>query len=233
MPSRPPGPTCGGAQRPVADDPRAEQRGGLLVVEAVGQDVGEALVHETALGVPSVDVPTGERRCGAEVLAPRAAVAAGAVGGGEPRDPDPLPDDEPRRPAPDGVDDSDDLVAGDDSVPTRCQVALGEVQVGAAHAAAPDPDPGLAGARQGIRALGEDERPRRDRPGPIDHPCAHRPSLARCPEPSPAVRAVSRGRAAVRSRAARAWSAGPHREPAVPRPVAPPSAGVAACGRRN
>ena len=60
----------GAQQRPVADDARAQQRRGLDVVERVGQRVGVVLVDHGVLGVAAVEVPAGEARVDAEVLAP-------------------------------------------------------------------------------------------------------------------------------------------------------------------
>jgi hypothetical protein len=45
------------------------------------------------------------------------------------------------------------LVAGHDTVPVPRQVARGDVQVGAAHPAGPDPDEHLARPRLGDRQL--------------------------------------------------------------------------------
>ena len=49
-------------QGPIADDPGAEQRRGLLVVDAVRKPVRVRLVDQTGVGVPAVDVPPGEGR---------------------------------------------------------------------------------------------------------------------------------------------------------------------------
>ena len=61
----------------------------------------------------------------------------------------------------DRVDDADDLVAGHDVGPPGRQVALGEVQVGAAHAAHRDADPDLARAGLRLGPLDERQRARR------------------------------------------------------------------------
>ena len=78
------------AQRPVADQPGAEQRRRLRVRIAVGDRQAEALVGDGQLGVAAVDVVAGEAGVVAEVLAAAAAVAALAVGPAEPGDADPL-----------------------------------------------------------------------------------------------------------------------------------------------
>ena len=55
-------------QRAVADDAGAQQRRGLLVVDGVGQPIGERLVDHAGIGVAAVEVPAGEPRVLAEVL---------------------------------------------------------------------------------------------------------------------------------------------------------------------
>ena len=59
------------------------------------------------------------------------------------------------------------------------QVTFGQVQVGAAHPATADPEQQLAGAGLGHRPLGELERARGHRPGLMDHPRAHGPTVGR------------------------------------------------------
>ncbi len=78
----------GPQQRPIADDARAEQRCGFDVVEGVGQRVGVGLVHQRVLGVAAVDVPPGETRVDAEVLASAHTEPAHATRVGQPGDAD-------------------------------------------------------------------------------------------------------------------------------------------------
>ena len=61
----------GPLQGAVADDAGAEQRRDLDVVERLGERVGVGLVDHGVLGVAPVDVPAGEARVEAEVLASR------------------------------------------------------------------------------------------------------------------------------------------------------------------
>ena len=85
----------GQAQRAVADDPRAQQRRGRAIAEAVGQRVDEVGARGAQLGVAAVDGPPGEvgiqctgsrgptgrsgsgRRCGAARRRRRAGRASG------------------------------------------------------------------------------------------------------------------------------------------------------------
>ncbi len=59
---------AGPAQGPVADDPGAEQRRGVVVGDRRRDAVGEALVDDGQLGEAAVGVPPGEGGRGAEVL---------------------------------------------------------------------------------------------------------------------------------------------------------------------
>src|SRR5215211_5903476 len=70
----------GEPERPVADQPRAQQRGGLEILVAFRDREAVALVHPRVLGVPAVAVVAREPGLVAEVLAPGAAVATGSVG---------------------------------------------------------------------------------------------------------------------------------------------------------
>ena len=81
---------AGQAQRPIADQPGAEQRRRLLVGIAGRQREAEALVGDRQLGVAAVDVVAGEAGAVAEVLAARAAVAALAAGPAQPGHADPV-----------------------------------------------------------------------------------------------------------------------------------------------
>ena len=77
------------AQRAVADQPGAEERRRLHVVEALRDRKAEALVRDDELRVAAVELVAGEARAVAEVLAP-AAVAALAAGPAEPGHANPL-----------------------------------------------------------------------------------------------------------------------------------------------
>src|SRR5205085_9610052 len=80
---------AGHRERPLSDESGAQERGRLKVRISLGHGKGVALVGDRVLRVPAVDVVTGEARAVAEVLQPRAAVAALAVSPPEPRHPHP------------------------------------------------------------------------------------------------------------------------------------------------
>ncbi len=156
-----------------------------------GSGVGVALVDDGQLGVAAVGVPSGERRVDAEVLVAAPAEPAPAARVAQPGDADPLADVEPRRSRPASLDGADDLVAGHDPWPVRREVALGEVQVGAADAAREtrtriSPRPGCGSARapnrSGPPAIGPAARPTTPaRPAPDPsvscHPSAQRQAV--------------------------------------------------------
>ena len=135
MPRRPPSGRSQRAECPVADDPRGQQRRRSYVSERLGYLVGEGLLDEDLIGVPSLEVPSGETRIEAQVLVPRDAEAAAAAGVTEPRDADRAADGEARTAGAARVDDADHLVTGRDAASTRRKVALSEVKVRATHAA--------------------------------------------------------------------------------------------------
>src|SRR5438046_10757394 len=95
------------AQGSIADDPRAEQGRGLLVVEGVGQPVGVVLVDDRVFGVATVVVPTREARAQAEVLVTTTAEPAHTAGVAEPGDPGTFAGSEAGCSLSDGVDHTD------------------------------------------------------------------------------------------------------------------------------
>ena len=82
----------GPTQRAVADDPGAQQRRRLGIVEHLGQGVGVALVDDRQLGVAAVGIPPGERRGDAQVLGAAPAEPAAPAGPAQPGDADALAD---------------------------------------------------------------------------------------------------------------------------------------------
>ena len=140
-------------QRPVADQPGAQQRRRLEVRVALRDREAVALVGDRQLRVAAVELVAGEAGPLAEVLAAGAAVAALAAGPAEPRDPDPLPGLEALRPLPRPLDGADDLVAGDERQLRLGQVAVDDVEVGAADAAGVHPHQHLPRPGLGVGQL--------------------------------------------------------------------------------
>src|SRR3954447_5718522 len=132
---------AGHAQGAGADQPGAQQRCGLEVGVA-GRDIeAVALVGDGELGVAPVDVAAGEPRAVAQVLAAAPAVLALAVGPAEPRHADP-----PVGPG----DRADDLVPDHERRARHVELAVDDVQVGAADAARVHLDQQLAGPGLGV-----------------------------------------------------------------------------------
>ena len=160
------------AQRPVADDPGAEEGGELVPRQPRRQGVGERFRHRCVLRIAAVCVPAREGGGQAEVLPALDTEPAGPVGPAQPGDAHARSHLESGGARPQGVDGSDDLVPGDRVGAVRWEVALGEVQVGTAHAAVRDPDPKLArpghrhGALHEAKGVAVDGTGGGDDPGP-------------------------------------------------------------------
>jgi hypothetical protein len=112
-------------QRPVPDQPRAQQRRSLQVLEAVGNRKTEPLIRDRPLGVPAIDVVSGEARKVAKVLAAGRAVPALATRPAQPRNAQPAP----------VIGLADDLVAGDQRHLRAVELPVDDVQIGPANAA--------------------------------------------------------------------------------------------------
>src|SRR5581483_1878149 len=130
----------GPTERPVADDPSAEQRRGFQVAEPAGEANAEPFGNGDPVGVPAVDGPSGEPGALAEVLLAASAVRADATRPVQPGDTYPVADLEPGAVGSDRVDGPDHLVPGDDGQDRQVEVPLDDVQVGAAAGAGVDPD---------------------------------------------------------------------------------------------
>jgi hypothetical protein len=120
----------------------------VLIVDACRQGVSERLVNEAEVGVAAVRVPSGKGWRGTEILCTAAAKPAAAVGAAKPRDADPVTDGKPTGAIPEGIDDADYLMARCDVGALGAQIALGQVQVSPADAAAGDPYPDLPAKRR-------------------------------------------------------------------------------------
>jgi hypothetical protein len=146
-------------QGAVADQPCAQQGRGLQIGVAVGDRQAEALVGDGVVGEAAVDVASGEARPHAEVLAAAAAVGALAAGPAEPRHPDATVF---------ARDHADDLMA-EHARRRDVELAVEQVQIGAADAARPHLEQQLAQAGLRYRTLDEPQRA----PGRLEH---HRPA---------------------------------------------------------
>src|SRR5436190_23140636 len=104
----------------------------------------EVLGHGDRLGVPAVRGPAGERAVLAQVLLPAPAVLAGPVGPVQPAHADALPDAQARGAFAEGVDRSDDLVAGHEGQLGEVELTGDDVQVGTATRAHVNPEAYLA-----------------------------------------------------------------------------------------
>src|SRR5262249_9582394 len=149
-------------ERAVADQSGAKQRRGFDVAVVGRQRQAEALVGERVFGVAAVAVKAGEARAITEVLASLAAVIAFAAAPAEPGNADTLTYRKPLRAFAARDHGADDLVSGDDRQAPAFQLAVGDVQVGAAHAAGPHLEQDLARTGNGYGDLVKVELVARD-----------------------------------------------------------------------
>jgi hypothetical protein len=130
----------------------------MHVVEAVQQREAEAFVREGEFGEAAMPVVAGEDGALAQVLAPPDAIGADAAGAAQPGDPDPLAHPETPGQWRRFGHHADDLVAGHQRQQVRGQLAVDDVQVGAADGAGAHPDqhvmPACAEYRQRCLAQG-------------------------------------------------------------------------------
>jgi hypothetical protein len=110
----------------------------VLVGEGRGDRVGEVFMNHTEVGVSAVDVIAGEAAVVAQVLVAAQAVRAGAIGGKEPGDADTVSFFIGEDVGAGGVDQADDLMAGDDREFGQWEIAFGDVQVGVTDRAGAD-----------------------------------------------------------------------------------------------
>ena len=138
------------AERPVADQPSAEQRCGLEAGVALRHWHAEALVRHRQRRVAAVAVVPRKASPIAKVLATRAAVAALPARPAEPGDPDSGTLLEPLSACDHAP---DDLVAQHERELGLGQLAVDDVQVGPAYAAGGNRDEHLTGTGLRIREM--------------------------------------------------------------------------------
>jgi hypothetical protein len=138
----------------VADQARAEERRGLEVRVAARQGEAEALVGDGERGEAAVAVVAGEARAVAQVLAARAAIATLSAGPAQPGHPHPLA----RGEALTGLDEAaDDLVPRHERQLRPRELAVDDMQVGAADAAGGHLEKDLPGTGLGSGQIGRPE----------------------------------------------------------------------------
>jgi hypothetical protein len=145
----------------------------VLVVNSRRKRVRERLVDQAEVGIAAITIPAGEGWRDAQVLRAAATESAAAVGAPEPSDADPITKRKPACPIAQGIDDSNYLVARGDAWMLGEQVPLGQVQIGAADAAAVDLDADLPGKRGWHPAFHAPQRFILDRPRFMYGPGVH------------------------------------------------------------
>jgi hypothetical protein len=135
----------------------------------LGQRKAVAGIRQRVVGVAAVDLVAGEAGFVAQVLAAAGAVAAVAAGPPQPGHADALAWREAADALAQGRDAADDLVAGDHRQPRVGELAVDQVQIGAAHAAGLHPQQHLATAGARHRPALQAQR----LAGAVEHHRAH------------------------------------------------------------
>ena len=164
---------AGEPQGAVPDQPGAQQRRRLAIGERVRHGEAEARVGDGELRVPARQLIPGEARVRAEVLPAGRARAADAARPPEPRHADPVADRRAFGALAERVDHADDLMPEDEGQDRFGEVAVDDMEVGAADPADMDAEPHLARARLGVGQLGGAQRRSRT----VQHHRAHARSV--------------------------------------------------------
>lgn len=157
------------AQRPIADQARAQQRRRLQVRVAVRQRQREVSTCDDVLRIASIALVPGERRPLAEVLVAVAAVGTGAVRPAQPRHAHAVPHARPSHALSHPLHRSDHLVTRHQGQLRVRQLPLDHVEVRTADAARVNLQQHLAGARLRHRDLARLQRPRLRRGRRLQH----------------------------------------------------------------
>jgi hypothetical protein len=124
----------GKSKRPEADQSGAQERRGLEIRVSGRDREAEALVGDRLLGKSAIERIPGEARAVTEILASGATVFAFVAGSPEPRDPDARAGPKPGHPVANFADRSHDLMPKHKRLPRPGEVAVDDVEIGAADA---------------------------------------------------------------------------------------------------
>src|SRR6266536_6018836 len=160
-------------ERAIADDAGAEERRGLGVVEQGWNDIGEGFWDAGILGVAAIVGPARVGRVRAEVFAVPGAEAAVTAGRAEPGDPDAVTDPESLGAGTERIHRAHDLMPRDQGQAPLTELALDDMQVGAARAAGSHPHPHFSRSRLGHGPINRYERRSRDGGRSGQHHGAH------------------------------------------------------------
>jgi hypothetical protein len=151
------------SQTAEADDPGAEERRGVEIVEIFRKRCNEIVASQCEFRVATVNRIAGEGRFVAEILAAQAAITAGAIGAADPRNAHASAHRKLRCGS--AGDLSDDLVTRNQRPASYWQFPFDNVQIGPADATGPDPDQDVPRYRFGLRRLYNFQRAQRDAAG--------------------------------------------------------------------
>jgi len=144
---------AGDPEATETDDPSAEQRRDVDVVQSGGQWIDEVGAGERIFGITAVDGISGENRVVTQIFFAVKAISTIAVDSAHPRDSDSGSARQIRSRA--GDDFANDLMAGNEPWVERGQIAFDDVKVGAADSTGYDAEQDVAGLQRGTRDIFE------------------------------------------------------------------------------
>jgi len=145
-------------ERPITNNPRAQQRSHLWVRKTLGKRVGERLGHYRGLRVPTVHIPAREPSLLAEILLPFPAVGAFSASPVNPGHAHAVALTEGANSGAHRIHHADYLMSGNQRRFPQRQIAFHRVQVGTADAASAHANANLASARNRHGKLAQLER---------------------------------------------------------------------------
>jgi len=141
----------GYAETAETNNPSAQQRRGIEIVEGVGKAVDEVRAGERVLGVASVDRISGEGGSVAQIFESSFAIGAGSVHATEPGYSNPGAE---RQIGGGSFNDlAYDLMTGDQRAAERCEFAFNDMEVGPADSAGADAQKNLPRFQAWLRDL--------------------------------------------------------------------------------
>jgi len=156
-----------------ADETGAEERGNIDIAAGLAEGEGEAGIGDRGGGEAAVARVAGEEGVVAEVFLVARAIGADAAGPREPWNADALADAEGIDAGAEFIDAADDFVAGNDGEFWVGEIAIDDMQVGAAYAAGGDFYADFAGAGAWVGEIG----PLQGEAGFVEDHCIHRAPL--------------------------------------------------------
>lgn len=169
-------------QGAIADHTTTEERRSREVLEGVRETEREVCINREVLGEATIAMPASE--CGrfAEILQPGGAEFTGPAGGAQPGDAGTVAGSPATDATAKSYHTAHGLVTGNERQPSRTNIALRELQVGAADATGADLEQEFTGTRLRRGEVLDAERRRRHRAWSVEASDAHRSESTRPPK---------------------------------------------------